>query len=202
MKRCGRKMGRKSVGQALTEDAACRGSRPHPLSLWGCPAHGSLGFCPLQQPCLRHRAELPVEPPRCTPPWRWCCHHTCSRALSGAGWHGPAAGPGSHWGRRRQSVVSDAPRGPDGLPLQSLAPSSEAVLGDLDFQGLGVKATVWRDGSIFKLNSGTSTSHWPTWTEHKETAPCATLPRQGAHCCCQTDTQKEIHWPWFHFIWK
>ena len=61
-------------------------------------------------------------------------------------------------------MVSDAPRGPDGLPLQGLAPSSEAVLGDLDFQGLGVKATVWRDGSIFKLNLGTSASHWPTWT--------------------------------------
>lgn len=76
-------------------------------------------------------------------------------------------------------MVSDAPRGPDGLPLQGLAPSSEAVLGDLDFQGLGVKATVWRDGSIFKLNLGTSASHWPTWTEHKETAPCPLYPGKG-----------------------
>lgn len=105
-----RKRDREGGGQVLTEDAAYRGSHPRPPSLWECPVHGSLVFCPPQQPGLHHRAGLPAAPPPCTPPWQWCCRHRCSRALSGAGWHELVAGPGSHW-RRRQQVVSHVPSG-------------------------------------------------------------------------------------------
>ena len=68
-------------------------------------------------------------------------------------------------------------------------------------KGWGSKLPSVRGGSVFKLNSGTSAYHTgPHGQEHKETARSATLSRQGAHCCYKTDTQKEIHWPWFHLF--
>lgn len=101
MKRYWRQMGRESRDQALTEDVACRGSVT--VTLRGVQPRS---FC-----ILSTTAAMPA-------PQSWAARRPPAGAhlmandaviagalepLSGAGWRGPAAGPGSHWGKETAS---------------------------------------------------------------------------------------------------